>query len=343
MTEERFPASDKQSRDARNRGEVPQSSDLTSTAAFIGALVGTTIGGHQLMRAIGALWDYAMSTVIAPDNVMSASQWLALAIDALLSTVGPVLMSTLLCAGLVSFLQVGALAAWKRIQPDFSRLDPTKGLERIFSLQSAVTLAKLILKGVLLGIVVFYSIRSALDAAVRLGRSHPLKVFDVASPLLLHVFGWACVVYLLVSAADFAFQRFDFLRKKRMSLDEVRREHRETQGDPHTTSRQRAIRMEALFSVLPDQVRMASAVVVGPGVSVALIYLGPEALPILIAKGRGEVAAQIRMLAGMYLVPIAHDPALAETMDSDIALGDPIARPHFKAVAKLLRWAAGTD
>ena len=341
MSDKRFPATPKRLRDARERGEVPQSSDLTGSAAFIGALVGLGASLSLVPGATRALWDQAMRAIASPGNELSASAWMTLATAALLRTVGPVLIATVVCASVASFLQVGPLMAWKRIQPDLSRLNPVQGFERIFSLNSLFTLVKVVLKATLLAAVVFYSIRAALEGAIRLGRAHPMKVLDVAGPLLLHVFGWACVVYLLISAADFAFQRFDFLRQQRMSFEDLRQEQRDTEGDPGTASRQRSVRMEAAFSLLPDRMRLADAVVYGPGVSVALVYLGATSLPVVVAKGHGEAAAQIRGLATLYLVAMAYDPALAEAIDRDTELDAPINRPHFEAVAALLRWASG--
>jgi len=341
MADKRFPASPKRLREARERGEVPHSADLTGSAALCGALAGIALAAGRLPEAVRTLWAQAMQDIATPVQALPAAQWLDLAAGTLARVAGPVVGLALACAVLVSFLQVGPLAAWQRLLPDPKRLSPAQGLRRIFSLNGAFTLAKLLLKTVLLSAVVFYAVRASLDGAVRLGHSAPAKVFDVGGPLLLRIVGWACVVHALVSAADLAFQRYDFARRQRMSIDEVRREHRETAGDPATAARRRRERLDLLFSALPGRVRLASAVVHGEGVAVALLYRGPDSLPLVYAKGRGEVAAEILRLAEAALVPRAHHPGLAESLASATALDQPIPPPLFAPVATLLRWATG--
>jgi type III secretion protein U len=128
-----------------------------------------------------------------------------------------------------------------------------------------------------------------------------------------------------------------------MSIDEVRRDHKEAEGDPTTRARRRGTYYETIYAGLADRVAMASAVIHSDRVAVALQYLGERDLPRVIARGEAEIAQQIRRFAAEALVPLAFDAALAERLHADVPLEQPIPRRLYAPVAKLLRWAGGVD
>jgi len=171
-----------------------------------------------------------------------------------------------------------------------------------------------------------------------LGNAPPLKVLDVAGPLLSRVSAWAVVVFVLISAADFAFQRFDHLRQQRMTLDEVKREHRESEGDPHVRNQRRHLRHEALFSGLQDRLKYTHVVIHTPGIAIALMRLGNGPGAYVAAKGRGEVAAQIRAMAEARTLPQLQLNELAAQIDSDVPVDKTVPEPLATPLAKALGW-----
>lgn len=330
-------------REARRRGEVVFSVDVASAAVFLGVVGALWLGGPALFGALRGLWLQAS----APDLLTHPERHLAPLMAhtlqvLLLASVGLALLAAL--AGAVgSFFQVGGLMAWQRVAPQLQRLNPGEGLQRIFSVHNLVNLAKMLLKTLLLAGVVGVAVHAALPTALKLGHLSPAATLQVGAHLVLLCFAWAGLVYLLLGVIDYLHVRHEFMKRLRMSADELRQEHKDMEGDPVNRSRRRGAQMEAVYATLADRVRAASAVIHSRRVAVALQYLGERDLPRVIARGEGELAAQIRRAATEALVPMEFEPALAERLYDEVAEDRPVPRALYGPVATLLRWAQGTD
>ncbi|MGM9487407.1 EscU/YscU/HrcU family type III secretion system export apparatus switch protein [Ideonella sp. YS5] len=342
MSDKTFKPTARRLREARQRGDVPRSGELSSAAAFMGAMLGIVWSAHGLLPALRSLWWRAIDPVAWAQGPEFLGPFLLQACLTLGQLALPALLLAAAFATIASFVQVGPLLAWPRIRPDLNRLNPVQGLQQIFAWRNAFSLALLVLKTLLLGAVVWASVRWSLDSAVRLGHAPPLKVLDVAGPLLWRVSAWAAVIFVLVAAADLAFQRFDHLRQQRMSLDEIRREHRDDEGDPHVRQRRQGLRHEALFNALPDRLKYAHVVVWTPGIAIALMRLGSGSGSFVAAKGRGEMAAQIRTLAEQRSLPRLEHAELAEQLDQTVPQDQTVPEPLATAMARALGWVSVT-
>jgi type III secretion protein U len=329
--------------EARRRGEVVFSVDVASAAVFALVVGALWLGGPSLFGALRGLWLQAS----APDLLSHPERHLAQLLShtmqvLLLASVGFAAVAGL--AGLLgSFFQVGGLLAWERISPKLQRLNPAEGLQRIFSVNNLVNLAKMLLKTLLLGAIVALAVRAALPSALKLGYAAPATALAAGARLVLSAFAWAGLVYLLLGAIDYLHVRHEFMKRLRMSIDELRQEHKDMEGDPVNRSRRRSAHQEAVYATLADRVKAASAVIHSRRVAVALQYLGEHDLPRVIARGEGERAAQIRRAAGEALVPMEFEPALAERLYDEVPEDRPVPRPLYEPVARLLRWAQGND
>jgi type III secretion protein U len=135
--------------------------------------------------------------------------------------------------------------------------------------------------------------------------------------------------------------RYEFMKNQRMTIDEHRREHKDTQGDPMMAGRRRAAFQEATYFSVTDRVRYSNAVVYSTRYAVALQYRGEGTLPQVIAKGEGHVAARIRQAAADYVIPSAFDSDLTQRLFEGVPLDRTIDRTLFARVADLMRWAQG--
>jgi type III secretion protein U len=163
----------------------------------------------------------------------------------------------------------------------------------------------------------------------------------VGAHALLAIFSWASVIYVVLAGVDYAHVHYEFIKSLRMSVDDVRRDYKEGQGDPLARGRRRSAYFEMVYAGLADRVAMASAVIHSSRIAVALQYLGERDLPRVIARGENEIAIQMRRFAADALVPIEFDAALAERLYAEVPLNHPIPRTLYGPVAKLLRWAQG--
>lgn len=342
MAEKNHAPTHKRLRDARQRGEVVHSADVASTAVFVVVLAGVWLCGPTLLGLLRDLWEHATSARLLtrpderfPELLLHAAHVLVAAV------VGIAVLGAL--AGMAgSFFQVGGLMAWERLKPDVSRMNPAQGFQRIFSTRNLVNLLKMVVKTLLLAGLIFVVLRGGVETAVRLGYATPVSMMSVGSRLVLVTFAWAAVIYAVMAGVDYATQHYEFIKSLRMSIDEVRREYKDMQGDPTHRARRRSAHFEAVYFPLADRVRAASAVIVANGVAVGLQYLGPDDLPRVIAKGEGELAARIRAIATEALVPVSEDATLAARL-LEVGLDMPIPRPLYAPVARLMRWAGGEN
>ncbi len=341
MSEKRHPPTRRRLREARRRGEVAFSKDVASTGVFVVVLVGLWLGTLPALEALRSLWLQATSgpMMARPDERLA--ELLGHALQVLLWCIVGLTALAALAGIAASFFQIGGVMAWERVKPDAKRMNPAEGLKRLFSSRNLIGLLKTVVKTLLLGALVFVVVRSSLQTALQLGHAQPAAIMEATGRLLLATFAWGVVIYVAMSGFDYAHMHYEHIKGLRMSVDDLRRDHKEAEGDPTHRSRRRFEHWEAVYFSLADRVRAASAVIHANGVAVALQYLGPKDLPRVVAKGEGELAAQIRQIAGEALIPMQADAELAARLNEEVGLDMPVPRALYGPVARLLRWAEG--
>jgi type III secretion protein U len=372
MSEKNLPPSQKRLQDARKKGDVAKSGDITSAATFIGALLGLWLTGERTVHMLQDLWGQVMRQIADPrfgyeplqsiagsprdllkpvqgPGVHQQDGALADAITALLINSAqtlvlatlPLIALVLICAVMASFFQVGGLLAWQRLNPDMNRLNPAEGLKRLFSTRSLIDLAKAIVKTLLMASVVWLVIQAFLPQALQLGYAAKAALLALIAAPIFKTCTWAVVIFIVMAGVDYVHQRFEFIKQNRMSKDELRQEHKDQQGDPMHQSLRKSLHFEILFASLSDRMNVATAVVHSHQVAVALYYAGDGELPVVIARGQDELAQQIKRHAQDLLIPFTFDGALAHRLYDEVRLDQYIPKHLFKPVARLLQWAGG--
>jgi type III secretion protein U len=343
MAEKDQEPTPKRLRDARKRGEVAFSADVAATTVFAVIVVSIWMGGHMIFSLLRELWLHATSTTLLARPNDRFGELLLHTGEVLLWGTLPV-MGIAAVAGIVgSLFQVGGVVAWERLKPDVNRLNPAEGLKRMFSTRNLVNLLKMSLKTALLAALMFVVVRGFLDDSLKLGYARPGGIMGAAAHMVLIAFAWAVVIYALMAMVDYAHEHYEFIKQQRMSIEDIRQEYKEMEGDPINLARRRSAHFEAVYASLGDRVHTASAVIHSARVAVALQYLGETDLPRVIVRGEGEVAAQIRRFATEGLIPIEFEPGLAERLYEEVPQDQPIPRALYAPVAKLLRWAQGNE
>lgn len=343
MAEKTRDPTPKRLRDARKRGEVVFSADVPGTLSFIAVAATLWLLGAALFGLLRELWWHATSPEVLSRPDDRVVELLSHTAGVLLWGALPVMVVAALAAAVGCFAQVGALATWSRIKPDVNRLNPAEGLKRMFSTRNLVNLLKMLAKSALLGALLAVVTASFLNTALKLGYAQPPAVLVVAASVLLTVSGWAAVIYVVMAGVDYAHAHHEFMKQQRMSIEDLRQEHKESEGDPVNAGRRRMAHFEAVYLGLADRVRAASALICSGSTAVALQYLGERDLPRVIARGENEVAAQMRRLAGEALIPMEFDAALAGRLYDEVPEGQAIPRSLYEPVARLLRWAEGRE
>lgn len=336
------PPTQKRLRDLRRKGEVAKSPDVAATVSIIVGVCLFVFAGNFIVDRIRRLIDTAAGADFrALMDTQALTQWTAQMLLEVVWMTLPIVIVLMVVAAVTGFIQVGPVFASDQVKPKLDRIDPIAGVKRLFSLRTLVEFGKLLVKTALLTAVIWLTAHYALPALLQ---SHWLRVEGLL-PLAVHllqVLCWFAIAgFIAVAAFDLWFQKWEFLRRNRMSIEEVRREHKEVEGDPLLRNRRRQLHREAAEVSMLGSVRRANVVVVNPThIAVALFYEeGETDLPVVLAKGEGELARAIRKIAEDEGIPIVHDVDLARRLRSDAPVDQYIPEELIEPVAAVLRWA----
>ncbi len=335
------PASSKRLEQAREEGNVPQSRELMAfmvlaagAAAFwvLGAWLSQRWSGllrHGLSFSREAAFDTSLMTGLA--RTLTAEAFVIVA---------PIFLLAIAAAIVTPFMIGGAVISPKAFQLDFSRIDPIKGFARMFSRHSVAELVKAVLKALLIGVVLYWVVIQEQDRLFALlGQPVEVALISFAQVLLdsflAIVFGLA-----VIAAIDVPFQLWQYHDRLKMTSEELKREAKESDGDPHLKARIRSQQRELARSRMMSEVPRADVVVTNPThFAVALKYeSGKMGAPVVVAKGMNLVAQRIRDLADENRVPILHAPPLARALHRHADVGDQIPAALYTAVAEVLAY-----
>jgi type III secretion protein U len=328
----------KRLRDARKRGDVWQSTDLSATVVLMVFTLFAVAGARPALAALTQWLGEAVAAASQPEtDVLQRVRHLM----ALLG-IGTVVASAVMvaAAALVSAIQVGGAVSMTRLAPDIERLNPVEGLKRIFALRTLFELLRLVLKLLALGLLLWILGRALLPLLAQAERISFVSWLSIGGLHMQTMLVLCCLVFGVVALGDVAYQRWDYMRRHRMTKEEVRREYKEHEGDPILRGRRKQLHQEIAFNDMLARVRTASVVVVNPThVAVALHYDPLETpLPMVVAKGEGEVARAIRQAAERAGVPIYRDVSLARALQGQTPINDYIPDDLIEPVAYVLRW-----
>jgi flagellar biosynthesis protein FlhB len=302
--------------------ELGQGVSLLVVLALLPALLGAAA------TALGAALRAAIDTGHAD---VQAAGWL------LLSLCVPLLGAAAAVAALVGFLQSGGAISAARMAPDFSRTNPLQGIKQLFSLERGFSLLRSALAALIVGWLTWGALRDHLGSlASTAGRGEAVSSF--AWLLTRRVLWSAALVALVLGAVDYFFVRRAWLLRHRMTKDEVKREHREAEGDPEVRAARRRAHQEALAGSMIAAVKDATVLIVNPThLATALRYdETDDAAPTVIAHGEGDLARRLVEAAHAYGVPVVRDVPVAHAL-RELQLGDEIPEALYEAVAEVLR------
>ena len=285
-----------------------------------------------LLLAIGAGVGAALRAAILTGQAdASAAAWLWVGLSV------PVLGAAAAVSAVLGFVQTGGAFTASRFAPDFARLDPVQGLKGLFSLERVFSLLRSLLASLAVGWLSWGVLRDYLpDVASLAGRGE--AVASVSWLLGRRLLWGAAIVGLLLGGLDYVLVRRAWLLRNRMTKDEVKREHRESEGDPEVKAARRRAQQEALAGSMIAAVKGASVLVTNPThLATALRYQeGEDDAPSVLAHGEGDLARQMIDAAHAYGVPVVRDVPVAHAL-RELGLGDEIPEALYEAVAESLR------
>ncbi|MES1196985.1 MAG: flagellar biosynthesis protein FlhB [Pseudomonadota bacterium] len=236
------------------------------------------------------------------------------------------------------FLQDKPTFTASRLQPKLDKLNPMTGFGRVFGKAAFASFLKSLVKFVVVGAALTSALWPHRDELQRISLLDPAALLPFVKERVVHMLIAMTSAAGLLAAVDYIFTRQSYMKKQRMSRQEIKEEMRQSEGDPMVKARLRMIRMERSRKRMLQQVPQASVVITNPThYAIALRYeQGETAAPICLAKGVDDVALRIRAVAEEHNVPIVEDPPLARALFAAADVDEPIPREHYEAVAKVI-------
>lgn len=329
--------------EARERGQVALSSEFVSAVGLVAGAGILGVGGAQLARAVAVGLERGLGVLPVVGtgdlNVPEAAALLEKSITGVLGALCLVVVPTVLVCALTGFLQVGFRLAPKALEADPSKLNPFKGMQRLFSLRglvrTALSMAKIASITAAAAIVAWMHV----DDIAHVGTSELGPLLAAVGVVVLRTAVAALSVILALGALDALFQRLQNERDLRMTPAEVKEEHRLTEGDPQVRARIRAVQREFAMRRMMSDVPKATVVVTNPthyAVAVRYERAGARSAPVVVAKGVDHLAQKIKDVARTHGVTCHEDVPLARALYARVRVGQEIPEELYAAVAAVL-------
>jgi flagellar biosynthesis protein FlhB len=326
---------------AREEGNVVKSQDLGSALLLLVGVVSLDFFGPPAFNALRTMllnqltqpWYLEADSRTPLVNLVSLLQYAAIA------TV-PLMLIVFLSAVVVNFGQVGFLWLPDKLSFDFSRIDPIKGMGRLFSIQSASRLGFGILKISIVTIVLVMGVWGRWDELIALVGVSVEGVGAYVWETMISLVRQAAIALLILAVLEFGFQKWKYEQDLMMTDEEVREEMKSTQGDPQIKARRRRVQKEIASQRLLSEVPKSDVVITNPTeLAIALKY-DPKTMkaPVVVAKGAELVAARIRKIALENGIPIVERKPLAQALFKTVDVGKPIPSDQYAAVAEVLKY-----
>jgi flagellar biosynthesis protein FlhB len=324
--------------DAHAKGDVAKSQEVNTWFIIAGAtLVLSTFSGSM------------GSGILAPMRNLIANSWMIrtdgpglLALlqrieYALIAAIGVPFLMLMIAAIAGNMIQHRLVWSAESLKPKFSKVSPGAGFKRIFGKQAVANFAKGLFKLVALGAVmttVLWPERHRLEAMVRFD---PAAIMGATTGMTMHLLGAVVAMLAVVALADYLFQYRQWYERQKMTLQEMKEEYKQSEGDPHVKGRIRQLRQARMKKRMMAQVPKASVIITNPThYSVALAYDRSMPAPVCVAKGVDHAAFKIREIAKQHDIPIVENVPLARSLYATVDIDEEIPVEHYHAVAEII-------
>src|SRR4051794_34818601 len=329
--------------DALERGDVVKSQEVNTWFMIAGGTLimssfsGSIGGGLELpLRNL-----IANSWMIHTDGpgLLLLARHLCLVV---LGAIGVPLLMLALAAIAGNMLQHRLVWSSEQMKPKFEKISPGAGLKRIFGKQAGANFLKGIFKLTALGAVmtaILWPERLRLESMVRFD---PTTLLGVSTSMTVHLMGAVVAMLAAVAIADYFFQYRQWFERQKMSLQEIKEEYKQSEGDPHIKGKIRQLRQQRMKKRMMTAVPKASVIITNPThYSVALSYQRGMPAPVCVAKGVDNLAFKIREIARAHEIPIVENIPLARSLYATVEIDEEIPVEHYQAVAEIISYVMG--
>ena len=332
-TEEPTP---KKLRDARKKGQVAKSKEVSGTLGLIAVLVTLWAMSDTFIVTIEEM--VLLPAQVYTENFKDALKIVTMGIlEKAIMLIIPLVLVAMFSAIVGNIMQFGMLFAPEGIKPDIKKISPIGGLKKIFAMKNLVEFFKSVIKIVFLSFVVYYVIYSSIGDLVNLPYCGSSCILPVVGVLMKKLLLYAAVAFVIIAILDYMFERYQFMKQQRMSKDEVKREYKESEGSPEIKGKRKELHQEILNSA--ENTSKSDVVIKNPThLAIGLRYKQESTpLPMVTVKGRGGHARFIVKIAEKEGIPVLENVPLAHAL-YQLNITDFIPGELIEPVAEVFRW-----
>jgi type III secretion protein U len=331
--------SPKKIRDARAKGQVARSQEVVTTVSLIATVATIWVSWAYAMPKFIRLID-EVARLQKGDFRVNAFNAIALMFHDCSEIMLPILATVIIAGVTANYIQIGAIFALDALAPQLNRISPGAGFKRIFSMKQLIetlkSLLKIIFLSIVLYVVVIYSIGPYVNS---LSCGLPCQT-EITLDILRQLLLLSALAFVVVAILDFMYQRRSYTKSLMMTKQEVKRENKEAEGDPHIKAQRKQLAQELIMGDVGQRARDATAVIVNPThLAIALKFdVGWTPLPVVTAKAAGHRAHFLRTEAERSGVPIFRNVKLARGLHAVVEIDQFVPEEFFGAVAEVLAW-----
>ncbi len=345
MPEETFeertdPATPHKKGEARQRGHVPRSQDLSAAVILLAAVIALNIFGREFVKTLLIPFKYFLQHMPEmasnPDTIVEMIIKGSVAVGIAFF---PFIIIVTIAALAINILQVGFVISFQPLTPDLNKLNPISGIRKLFTLRNLMVVLVGLLKVAAIGTVTYFTLWGERVMLVNLLDMEFQSVVKYMIELVFILSVRCTMALLFIGFIDYLYQRWQYERDLRMSKMEIKEELKRFEGDPKIKERRRAVHRQLVLQRMFQKVPRATVVITNPTeIAIALEYSKGMAAPVVVAKGMGLIAERIRRIAFENDVPIIQRPELARALYRLCEVDDVIPENLYKAVAEILAY-----
>lgn len=326
---------------AREEGQVARSIELPAAAVVIGSLVLLMLMGSWLVNHMASLFagGFVFDRKMLEKPELLPALFGQHAFDAFLLIL-PIVIFTMLAAVVASSMTGGFLLAFKAIQPKGAKLNPVEGIKRIFGPQAWVELGKALLKFTLVSMVLWASLLTNMDSLVQIGRMGLEPALTAAGSMILESAVWVALSLAVIAMIDVPWQKHQFIKRMRMTKQEIKDEFKEMEGRPEVKAQIRRRQREMAGARMMQRIKDADVVITNPEHFAVALEYDPtgDGAPIVVAKGSDHMAARIREEAAQHGIQLFEAPPLARALYFTTELEEQVPEALYHAVAQVIAY-----
>ncbi|MFP2929162.1 type III secretion system export apparatus subunit SctU [Pyxidicoccus sp. 3LG] len=329
--------------DSRKKGQVWKSKDLSGMGVLLVGMAAVKGSWDMLEHEISALFTFTFDHLAHTDDLSVATgHALYLALRTLVVVSLPVLVGGALMGGLLEYVQVGALFTMDPLMPKLDKLNPLSGIKNMFSKKALVELLKNLIKISVTAYVVYGVVRDAMPLVMETIRQDTRAIMTIMGELVWRVCTRVALLFVLFAVFDVWWQRKSFMKDMMMSKEDVKKEYKESEGDPHHKAKRKELHHEIMEGAQMEAVREADVIVTNPDhVAVALKYdREKDGAPRVLARGIDHKAERIKAIAREQDVPTLRNVPLAHAL-LRVEVGHEVPEELYDAVAEVLNFVYG--